>query len=43
MVEKFNRENLDISHGFEIGNADMMPSCNVQKDTVYEEQEGFDV
>ena len=43
MVEKFNRENLDISHGFEIGNADMMPSCDVQKYTVYEEQEGLDV
>jgi hypothetical protein len=43
MVEEFNREHFDVSHGLEVGNTDVMPSCYVQKDTVYEKQEGFDV
>jgi hypothetical protein len=43
MVEKFNRENLDISHGLEVRDRDVMASGDVQEDTVNEEQEGLDV
>ena len=43
MIEKLNRQNVDGVEIFQCWNVDMLAFCDVQEDTVDEEQEGLNV
>jgi len=43
VVEEFNRQDFNVSHGFENRHTNMMASGNVQENSIYEEQECFNV
>ena len=43
MIEKLNRQNVDGVEIFQCWNVDVLAFCDVQEDTVDEEQEGLNV